>query len=149
MKFVVSITFRLNGSATENEVAARRILDVYSKWTPPASITFHQFVTRIDGGGGFAIVETDNPADLMETASKFAPFADYEIYPAVDIADGVRVWQEAAEFRRFLWWPGSQSPSAIRRRLSPPSSAPTPNCRDDRALTRNAAFPASGRRAAR
>jgi hypothetical protein len=130
MKFVVSITFRLNGSAAENELAARRILDVYSKWTPPASMTFHQFVARVDGGGGFSIVETDNPADLMEATSKFAPFADYETYPVVDIADGVRVLQEAVEFRRFLWWPESQSPSAIRRRLSPSSSAPTPSCRD-------------------
>jgi hypothetical protein len=118
MKFVVSITFRLNGGAAENEVAARRILDVYSKWTPPASMTFHQFVARVDGGGGFSLVETDNPADLMEITSKFAPFADYEIYPVVDIADGVRVLQEAAEFRRLVWWPGSQSPSAIRPRLS-------------------------------
>ena len=118
MKFVVSTTFRLNGYAAENEVAARRILDVYTKWTPPASVTFHQFVARVDGGGGFSVVETDNPADLMEITSKFAPFAGYEIHPVVDIADGVRVLQEAAEFRRFLWWPGSQSPSAIRRRHS-------------------------------
>jgi Protein of unknown function (DUF3303) len=127
MKFVVSITFRLNGYAAENEVAARRILDMYSKWAAPASMTFHQFVARVDGGGGFCVMDTDNPADLMEITSKFAPFADYEIYPVVDIADGVRVLQEAAEFRRFLWWPGSQSPPAIRRRFPQSTSAPTPD----------------------
>jgi len=31
MKFVISLTFRSAGSASENEVAARRLLDVYSK----------------------------------------------------------------------------------------------------------------------
>jgi Protein of unknown function (DUF3303) len=102
MKFVVSITFRLNGSAAENEASTRRILDVYSKWTPPASMTFHQFVSRVDGGGGFAVVETDNPADLMETSGKFGPFAEYVIHPVVDIADGVRAAQEAIEFRESI-----------------------------------------------
>jgi len=102
MKFVVSITFRLNGSAAENEAAARRMLNLYSKWTPPASMTIHQFVSRADSGGGFAVVETDNPADLIETTSKFAPFGDYQIYPVVDVADGVRASQEAVEFRESI-----------------------------------------------
>jgi hypothetical protein len=102
MKYVVAIRFRLNGSAAENEVAARRILDVYSKWTPPASMTFQQFVSRVDGGGGFSVVETDNPADLIETSSKFAPYADYDVYPVVDVADGVRAAQEAVEFRESI-----------------------------------------------
>jgi Protein of unknown function (DUF3303) len=102
MKFVVSITFRLNGSVAENEVAARRILDVYSKWTPPASMTLHQFVSRVDGRGGFSVVETDNPADLIETTSKFTPFADYDIFPVVDIADGVQAAQAAVEFRASI-----------------------------------------------
>jgi hypothetical protein len=102
MKFVVSLTFRLNGSVAENEAAARRILDVYAKWTPPASMTIHQLVSRADGGGGFAVLETDNPADLLDTTSKFGPFADYQIYPVVDIADGVRASQEAVAFRESI-----------------------------------------------
>ena len=102
MKFVVSLTFRLNGSVAENEAAAGRVVDVYSKWTPPAGMTIHQLVSRADGAGGFAVVETDNAADLIDTTSKFAPFADYEIYPVVDIADGVRVSQEAIAFRESI-----------------------------------------------
>ncbi len=65
-------------------------------------MTIHQLVSRVDGGGGFSVVETDNPADLIGTTRKFAPFADYEIYPVVDIADGVRVSQEAIEFRESI-----------------------------------------------
>ncbi|MCW2691096.1 MAG: hypothetical protein JWR37_5986 [Mycobacterium sp.] len=102
MKYVVSMTFRLNGSATDNEAAQRRILDLYSKWTPPDSTTFHQFVGRIDGAGAFSVVETDNPADLMDTTSKFGPYVDYQIYPVLDIAETVRVAQEAIEFRESI-----------------------------------------------
>jgi Protein of unknown function (DUF3303) len=90
--------FLRNGSATENLAAQRQLLDLYSKWKPPAGTTFHQFVSRCDGAGAFSVVETDNPADLMDTASKFAAFVDYQIYPVVEIADGVQAAQEAASF---------------------------------------------------
>ena len=59
MKYVVSWTFRSFGSVAEQEASATRLLlKVYSKWTPPASMTFHQFLGRIDGSGGYQVVET-------------------------------------------------------------------------------------------
>jgi uncharacterized protein DUF3303 len=102
MKFVVSLTFRPNGSAADNEVAVRRMLDVYSKWTPPAGMAIHQIMSRADGGGSFAIVETDSASDLIDATSTFTPFGDYEIYPVVDVADGVRASQEAIAFRESI-----------------------------------------------
>jgi hypothetical protein len=60
MKYVVSWTFRSFGSVAEQEAAATRLLKTYSKWTPPASVTYHQFLGRIDGGGGYQVVETDS-----------------------------------------------------------------------------------------
>jgi|ERR1700757_4862991 Protein of unknown function (DUF3303) len=102
MKYVVSITFRLNSSAADNEATTRRLLDLYSKWTPPAGTTFHQFVSRLDGAGGFAVLETDSAAEIMETTSKFAPLIEYQIYPVVDVADGVRAAQEAVEYRESI-----------------------------------------------
>ena len=102
MKYVIAMNYRLNGSGAENEADLRRMLDLYSKWTPAAGATFHQFVTRLDGGGGFSVVETDNPADLIEATSKFGPFVDYQIYPVVDVAEGVRAAQEGVEFRESV-----------------------------------------------
>jgi len=98
MKFVVSMTFLRNGSAAENKAAQRELLDLYSKWQPPAGLTIHQFVSRVDGGGAFTVVETDNPGDLIDTASKFAAFATYQVYPVVEVADGVNAAQEALSF---------------------------------------------------
>jgi Protein of unknown function (DUF3303) len=98
MKFVVSMTFVRNGSATENKAAQRELVDLYSKWKPPAGTTFHQFVGRCDGAVGFAVIETDSPAELIDTTSKFGAFVDYQIYPVVEIADAVQASQEAASF---------------------------------------------------
>src|SRR4029077_16427402 len=99
MKYLVSWTYRLDGSAAEDEAALRRGLAVFGKWTPPASTTYHQFVGRVDGGGGFAVVETDDPSDVADVTAKFGFVADYRIYPVVDIDKAVQALQEGMEFR--------------------------------------------------
>jgi len=102
MKYVVSWTFQWNGSASENEASIRRALAVYSKWKPPASLKFLQFVSRLDGTGGFSVVETDNPMDLAHGPSRFGFFAEYQIYPVVDIVEGVQAIQQGVEFRESI-----------------------------------------------
>jgi hypothetical protein len=102
MKFVISMSFLRNGSAAENEAAQRRLLDVYSSWKPPAGMTFQQFLTRCDGGGGFAVVETDNAADLIDATSKFGAYIDYQIHPVVEIADGIEAAQEALSYLQSI-----------------------------------------------
>jgi hypothetical protein len=99
MKFVTAWTWRQGASGKDNEDTIRRVLEVFSKWEPPASTTFHQFVGRLDGGGGFAVTETDNPADLSEVTSIFAPYFDYQIYPVADIAEIAQAAQKGVEFR--------------------------------------------------
>ena len=99
MKYVVSWTFRLGGSAGDNEAGVKRLLEVYSKWTIPESMTYHQFVSRVDGNGGFAVVETDNPMDMIGDVGKFGPLLEYQIYPVVEVADSVQATQEGVKFR--------------------------------------------------
>jgi hypothetical protein len=102
MKYVMTWTPRFSGSAEDNEAAARRGLELFSKWQQPASTKFLQFVGRVDGSGGFAVVETDNPADLLDGAGKFGPVNEFQIYPVVDIADWVRAAQDGVEFRESI-----------------------------------------------
>ncbi|MGZ4510632.1 MAG: DUF3303 domain-containing protein [Mycobacterium sp.] len=102
MKYVVAWTYRLNGTAAENDESLQRGLAAYSKWSPPQSTTYHQFVGRVDGAGGFAVVETDNPADLVETTSQFATILDYQIYPVIDIAEAAQALQRGVEFREAV-----------------------------------------------
>ena len=102
MKYVMTWTTRLSGSAEHNEAAVRRGLQLFTKWQQPASTTFHQFVTRIDGTGGFAVVETDNPADLLDGSAKFGPLNEFQLYPVVDIDDWMQAAQEGVHFRESI-----------------------------------------------
>jgi hypothetical protein len=99
MKYLVSWSARDGGSAADNEAAAKRGLQIFSKWSPPAGATFHQFVTRLDGEGGCAIVETDDPKNVMEGPAKFGPYFKFTVTPVVDIMEGIPVANEAIEFR--------------------------------------------------
>jgi hypothetical protein len=102
MKYLVAWTNRSGGSASDNEATVARSLEVFSKWSPPADETFHQFLSRLDGEGGYAVVETDNPLSLLEGPAKFGPYFEFSVTPVVDITEGVPVLNEGIEFRRSI-----------------------------------------------
>lgn len=99
MKYLMSWTYRQGGSTRENEEAVERALALFSKWSPSSTVKIHQFLQRIDSGGGFSVVECDNPADVAETTSKFATFAEYTVYPVMDVDESIGVFQQACDFR--------------------------------------------------
>jgi Protein of unknown function (DUF3303) len=102
VKFVITWTARAGGSAAETEAAIPRILALLSKWSPHSGETIHQFVTRADGNGGFAVVETDNLRGLALDNAKFSPYLDFSVYPVLDVQEGSSVLAEAAEFRNSV-----------------------------------------------
>lgn len=102
MKYMMCWTFRMGGTARDNEEAAKRGLALLAKWSPPETATIQQFVQRVDNMGGFSVVETDNPADLAESTAKFATIADYTIYPVLDMEEGARLLQQGIEFRESV-----------------------------------------------
>lgn len=102
MKYLVSWKPREGGSGEDNEAGAARSLEVFGKWSPPNDATFHQFLTRLDGEGGFAVVESDNPASVMEGPTKFGPWFAFTVTPVMDIMDGIAIASEAIEFRRSI-----------------------------------------------
>jgi hypothetical protein len=102
MKYVVSWTFRLNGSMAENEAAVKRIQAVCSKWTSPAGTRYHQFLIKADSSGGYAVIETDKSADLAETTAKSGVFAEYRVDPVLDVADALALAQVGIEFRESI-----------------------------------------------
>ena len=95
MKYVVAWETR----ADVSEDAQARTLHVFSKWAPAEGTTFLQFVGRVDGRGGFAVVETDDVALVARDTAIFSAFFDMSVYPVLDIQDSVRIGGEAAEFR--------------------------------------------------
>ena len=102
MMYVTTWKLRFGASAAENEASAARILEVYNKWAPEPDVTIHQFVLRADGQGGFAVTESDNPTAGFLSIFKLAPFAEYEVYPVLDIEEGVGLYAEAIEWRKSI-----------------------------------------------
>jgi len=100
MKYLVCWKVRPGGSAADNEAAVERGLAVFAKWTPPSDSTFHQFLTRLDGEGGFAVVETDNAASVLDSAAKFGPYFEFSVVPCVDVAEGVPIFYGSIEYRK-------------------------------------------------
>jgi hypothetical protein len=98
MKYVVSWQPR----STESEEVQARSLQVFSKWSPPEGTTFLQFLGRIDGTGGFAVVETEDPALLGRVTAVFSAFFDISVYPVLDIEEAARIGAAAIEFRQSV-----------------------------------------------
>ena len=44
------------------------------------------------------MVETDNPEDIAEVTAKFSFIAEYQVYPVLDMADGVQLLYKGVEF---------------------------------------------------
>ena len=100
MKYVIEWKLRPGGSNAENEAAAERSLQIFSKWEPAAK--FIEFVSRVDNGGGFAVVEADDPSQVMKDTSKFGSFLDFTVYPVIDIAESIAILQEANDYRSSI-----------------------------------------------
>jgi hypothetical protein len=95
MKYVVTWQPRANAS----EELQARSLQVFGKWSPAEGSNFLQFLGRVDGPGGFAVVETDDVTTIARDVSIFSAFFDTNVYPVLDIQESSRIGMEAVEFR--------------------------------------------------
>jgi hypothetical protein len=77
-----------------------RSLDVFGKWSPAAGTNFLQFWGESTALGGFAVVETDDPALLARDTAIFSTFFDMTVYPVLDVQDAARIGGEASSFLR-------------------------------------------------
>ena len=98
MKYVVSWETR----QTASEELQARGLQVFSKWSPSEGTTFHEFLGRVDGRGGYAVVETDDPALIAKDMAIFSAFFEMSVEPVLEIADIAMIGAEAVEFRASI-----------------------------------------------
>ncbi len=96
MKYVVAWETR----ATSSEEVQARSLQVFGNWAPAEGTDFVQFVGRVDGRGGFAVVETEDVTLIARDMAVFGAFFDMSVYPVLDIQETARIGGEAVEFRR-------------------------------------------------
>ena len=94
MKYVV--TWEVRPNVTEE--SAKRSLTVFSKWSPSHPEHFGAFLGRLDGNGGFAVIETDDASEIARDTAPFTVWFDFHIYPCIDIADSAAINTEAVAF---------------------------------------------------
>ena len=98
MKYVVTWENRPNAT----EESAARSLQVFAKWTPHEGSTFKEFVSRVDGRGGFAVVDADDPSLVLRDTALFGAFFDFNVYPVLEIADATAIEMETVEHLRSI-----------------------------------------------
>ncbi len=85
MKYVLTFTPQVGGSETERLEAARRAQQLLQKFQPSASVNMLQWLSRIDGHGGFAFLETDNEEELFRDLTLWSTLVEFRVYPVLDI----------------------------------------------------------------
>ncbi len=98
MKYVIAWETRDN----TNEDMQERGLKVFSNWQPDKKVQFLEFLGRVDQRGGFAIVETKDPALVARDMATFGPFFNFELYPVLDIQDTAAISEKAIQFRHTV-----------------------------------------------
>ncbi len=87
MEYVVTWQEQPTGSDVEYRAAQQRVLAAFATGQKPVSLTIRQFVARV-GLGGYAVVETDEPADLQYLTTAHAPVC-LAVEPVVHVPDAV------------------------------------------------------------
>jgi hypothetical protein len=98
MKYVLTWWERPGGSYADYEAAQKRVLNVFQDWEMPESLDIHQFVVRVGEFGGYAVLETDNVADVQKLTTTFAVF-QFRLEPVVDVMDAVAAEEEGIAWR--------------------------------------------------
>ena len=101
-KYLVTWKARQGGTAQQAHDDAKKNLATFAKWKPPAGQDFQQFLARVDGLGGYAVVETNDMASLADGPTKFGTWFDFEIIPVLDVADGVAQLEAGIKFRESI-----------------------------------------------
>lgn len=56
----------------------------------------------VDGGGGFAIADTDDPTTLARDLAVFSPYMDFAVHPVLDLEHSARWFADAVRFRESI-----------------------------------------------
>ena len=82
-----------------SEEGAKRSLDVFSKWQPPAGAEFKGFYAFADNSGGVALIEVDSLTTLAKATAPFVPWLRFAATPIIPIEESAAIETEAAAFR--------------------------------------------------
>ena len=85
-----------------NQDADARVVALSNNFSPDENLNVHAWVQRVDGGGGFAIIETDDVAGLTAGVAIFAPDFSFQITPVVEHDKYIASLATAVTFRKSI-----------------------------------------------
>ncbi len=86
------------GKPGSKEADDKRIMQVFSKWAPPAGMEIKCHYVRPDLGG-FLVIEANSASPLIEGIAPFATYLEYEVTPIADVSEGVLALDRAYAWR--------------------------------------------------
>jgi hypothetical protein len=81
-----------------SEAGQKRSLHLFSQWKPGPG-RFQAFYGFADGGGGVALIEADNAADLAKTTAPWTPFLKFTARVVLPIQESSAINVAAAAWR--------------------------------------------------
>ena len=84
MQFGMVYTLRNTTEATD-----RRLLNLFTNWTPPGGFEFKSHHEFADGTGGIALLEVSSPEAMYEAIGPYRDFIDFKVSPVVEISAAV------------------------------------------------------------
>ena len=94
MKFLV--TYRERRADFDPAAAQRRAARLLTERAMPPGLKVHELLSRIGGGGGYAVVETAEAEDLQHLAGLFSAY-ECRIEPVLDLSfNGAAKAEQAA-----------------------------------------------------
>jgi hypothetical protein len=97
MKYVLTYKTRGNDTPKGNLDAQRSALKLLSSWQPHAPEGITEWVQRIDGTGGFAVVRTDDAAALYKDLATWSPWLEFEVIPVIELSESTAASEEAIQ----------------------------------------------------
>ncbi len=99
MKYMSVYSLRQNSTSFEQyKNGSEALVKAFGKWKPDDGLKILAFVSKVDGRGGYILMETDDPKLVASFASKFLPWSDSEITAVIDIADAVQIGDAARDW---------------------------------------------------
>jgi hypothetical protein len=102
MKFVLTYTTHSGGSEADRHAGAKKAQQLLESWQPSDPGSIQQWVSRVDGNGGFSVIETDSAEDLLKDLATWSTFLDFQVYPVIDIGEATPITQAALDARAAL-----------------------------------------------
>jgi hypothetical protein len=99
MKYMIEYAIRRNGNLEQSEANAKSLLKAFSKWQPEDGLNVQAFVTDVDGGGGYVLVEAADPKVVAMFTHKFIAWNDIKVVPVIDVAESAEIAQQTIAWR--------------------------------------------------